>query len=215
MALPKDAGCDIKSEIIEFKRKNIPHEPGVYIFKDSNGNVIYVGKAKDLYHRVNSYFQSKCFEDSEYGSKIRKLVETAADLEFIIMDTEKEAFILENELIKKYQPRFNSDLKDDRFYPWIVISTNEKYPRINVIQSPRYFDPTMTYFGPYTNVGMMRKTLKLLRSLFPFCACSKPIPDKPAKRPCLNYQLKQCPGPCIQKITPEEYAVNIDSIKQI
>mgnify|MGYP005848632243 CR=1 FL=1 len=215
MALPNGNNCDVKSEIIEFKRKNIPHQPGVYIFKDSEGNVIYVGKAKDLFHRVNSYFQSKCFEESDYGTKIRKLVEMAADLEFILMETEKEAFILENELIKKYQPRFNSDLKDDRFYPWIVISTDEKYPRINVIQSPRHFDPKKTYFGPYTNIGMMRKTLKMLRNLFPFCSCTKPIPERSAKRPCLNYQLKQCLGPCIQKITSETYRENIDSIIQI
>ena len=131
------------------------------------------------------------------------------------MNTEKEAFILENELIKKHYPRFNSDLKDDRYYPSIVIHTDETYPRVSVIQSPKYYDPKKTYYGPYTNIGMMRKTLRLLRTLFPFCSCPSPVPDKVAKRACLNYQLKQCPGPCTKKVTPEQYAVNIEAIKSI
>lgn len=175
--------------------------PGVYLMRDSEGKVIYVGKAMRLRDRVRSYFQSTRHADA----KTRELVRHIADFDVIRTDTPTEALILENELIKRYQPRYNVMLKDSKTYPYLKI-TNEEWPRI--ISTRRIVDDGGRYFGPYTSAGSAYRTLNLLNRLFPYRKCDKRITGK--EEVCLYYHLHQCTAPCIAAVDRETYMRAID-----
>ncbi|MCP4760569.1 MAG: excinuclease ABC subunit C [archaeon] len=216
------------SEINELlaKRENLPDKPGIYLYKDRTGKIIYIGKAKSLAKRVPQYFQDKNrinnFDEIFYGEKIKKLVANIADMDIIITDSEKEALILEDDMIKKHQPVYNVRLKDTKSFPWLLITYSEKFPRVLIIRQPKKiqnFDKKGVhstknkFFGPYIDVRPMKNTLKILRKYFPYCSCKKACSKK--ERACLNYQIKLCPGPCAGKITQKKYLENIKSIERI
>ncbi|MDO8609729.1 MAG: GIY-YIG nuclease family protein, partial [bacterium] len=173
-------------------RSKIPHKPGIYIYKDADGKILYVGKAIDLYHRVSSYFS-----DKYYDPKTTQLVSEIQDLETIIVGSELEALILEANLIKKYLPHFNIKLTDDKDYLYIKI-TKEEYPQIVVARKQDLKD-SKEYFGPFPSGRTVRETLKKLRRIFPWCSNPK------GKRPCFYFHINQCSGPCAGKIGKEEY----------
>ncbi|MBE0635772.1 excinuclease ABC subunit UvrC [Candidatus Bipolaricaulota bacterium] len=187
----------------EEKLAALPTSPGVYLMKDAHGDVLYVGKAAILRSRVRSYFQSP----DNFHRRTQALVLEIADFEVIQTATESEAFLLEDSLIKRYQPRFNVRLRDDKRYPYLKI-TDEAFPRVRIVRR-RYPDGTR-YFGPYTNAKAMRATLKLAQKLFPIRSCSLDLPLKTPRRPCLNYHIGRCSGPCAELITQAEYGQLID-----
>lgn len=182
--------------------RSLPDGPGVYLFKDRAGEVIYVGKAGSLKSRVRSYFQ-RYHQLNE--SKVRSIVENLADLEYIVTASEVEALVLEEDLIKSYRPRFNVRLKDDKRFPYLAITMREPFPRL--LLTRRAEDNGARYFGPYTNVELVRENLNALRALFPIRGCTDRItPGKSSrKRPCLDYSLKQCTAPCVGRISQGEY----------
>ncbi|WP_406656414.1 excinuclease ABC subunit UvrC [Methanolobus sp. ZRKC2] len=176
----------------------IPDSPGVYLMKDNTGDIIYVGKAISLIKRVRSYFHSSASQIP----KTRVLVKQIDDIEFIVTDTEIDALVLEANLIKKYKPRYNVRLKDDKRYPYVKVTINEKFPRIFLTRR-RLMDDAL-YFGPYTNSRAIRSTLEVISKLFLLRRCKKPIvPGK--TRPCLNYHIKRCMAPCKGSMDEEEY----------
>lgn len=197
---------DIKDELLK-----LPDRPGVYLMKDNSGNVIYVGKAKILKNRVRSYF----INSAGHSAKTRALVERIVEFETIVTDTEQEAFILECTLIKKYNPRFNILLKDDKSYPYIKITANEAYPRMLKVR--KVDNDGAKYFGPYSNVGSLNHTMEIIRKLFPLKTCNKVLPrDAGKERPCLNYHINNCLAPCVpDKVSQIEYTQMIDDICNI
>lgn len=198
---------DYKAEL-----KRIPHKPGVYQYFDKDDVLIYVGKAKDLRNRVGSYFVN----ERQLNSKTKVLVRKIQRIAFTIVDTEIDAWLLENNLIKKHKPRYNVMLKDDKTYPWIVIK-NEAYPR--VFWTRNYVKDGSRYYGPYASVGMMHIVLDTIRELFPLRTCSLNLsPENIAKgkyKVCLEYQIGNCKGPCEGLQKQEEYDRNLESIKDI
>jgi len=190
-------------ERIEAKLDDLPAAPGVYLMKDADGVVIYVGKAASLRSRVRSYFQSP----DGMVDRTRMLVAEIADFEVIRTGTEAEAFLVEDSLIKRHQPRFNVRLRDDKRYPYLKI-TAERFPRILVVR--RRKSDGARYFGPYTNVKSMRSTLKLAQKLFPIRTCTLDLPLKTPRRPCLNHFIGRCLGPCAELVNEEEYARAVD-----
>lgn len=198
---------DYKEEL-----RKIPHKPGVYQYFDKDDVLIYVGKAKDLRNRVNSYFVN----DKQLNSKTRVLVRKIQRIAFTIVDTEIDAWLLENNLIKKHKPRYNVMLKDDKTYPWIVIK-NEFFPR--VFWTRKYIKDGSTYFGPYASVGMMHIVLDTIRELFPLRTCNLNLaPEQIAKgkyKVCLEYQIGNCKGPCEGYQNLEDYDQNLSDIKDI
>ena len=196
---------------LEYKVKTLPLSPGVYNFLDKDGVVIYVGKAKNLRNRVSSYFRT----NNQIG-KTAVLVRHIADLLHIVVDTETDALLLENKLIKKFQPRYNILLKDDKTYPWICI-TNEDYPRVFFTRK-KEIDKNF-YFGPYTSVFAMRNILEMINKLFLLRTCKFAITDEGIKNGkyevCLNYHIKNCCAPCIGDVSKDEYNGYIQSVKAI
>lgn len=192
----------------EFKERypGIPTKPGVYLMKDAQGEVIYVGKAVNLRNRVRSYFH---VSSTDYMGKVHRLVHEIADIEFIVTDSEVEALILECNLIKKHRPRFNVRLKDDKRYPYIKISWQDDYPRVFITR--RMVQDGGRYYGPYTSVSAVHQTLDLLRRLFPYLTCKREITGRD-ERPCLYYHIKRCLGPCIGAVSKEEYQAMIQCI---
>lgn len=184
------------------KAKRLPDEPGVYLFKDAAGEVIYVGKASLLKDRVRSYFQTG------QTVKVSALLDRAADISFIVTENDVEALILEANLIKKYRPRYNVVLKDDKSYPYIKVTVQEEYPR--VLFSRRRSQDGARYFGPYTRAGAVYETLRFLRTVFPYCSCKRPEPNR--SRTCLNYHIKRCPGPCTGQVDPKTYRQGIEAL---
>ncbi|HWR61359.1 MAG TPA: excinuclease ABC subunit UvrC, partial [Clostridia bacterium] len=192
---------------LQDKLQNLPDNPGVYIMRDENNEIIYVGKAINLRNRVRQYFQSS----KNQHPKVAAMVEKIADLEYIITDSELEALILECNLIKKHRPRYNVMLKDDKQYPYIKLTVNEDFPRLLVVRDIR--KDGAKYFGPYTDVGAVNRTIDLLKGLFPIRYCSKNISKIMGKeRPCLNYHIKKCIAPCQGNVSREQYQELIDSI---
>ncbi|WP_134088346.1 excinuclease ABC subunit UvrC [Olivibacter sp. XZL3] len=193
--------------------KKIPHKPGVYQYYDKQGTLIYIGKAKDLKNRVSSYFVK---DEYQLNAKTRILVRKINNITFTIVDTEIDAWLLENSLIKKHQPRYNVMLKDDKTYPWIVIK-NEPFPR--VFWTRRIIKDGSKYFGPYASVGMMHAILSVIKEIFPLRTCNLPLTPKNIEqgkfRVCLEYQIGNCKGPCQAYQSEEEYNQNIESIKDI
>ena len=188
---------------IAAKLDSLPSSPGVYLMKDAAGKVIYVGKAAVLRNRVRSYFHAV----EGMATRTRLLVAEIEDFEVIRTSTEAEAFLLEDNLIKRHQPRFNVRLRDDKRYPYLKI-TDEAFPRIMVVRR-RSMDGGR-YFGPYTNAKAMRSTLKLAQKLFPIRTCSLNLPLSTPRRPCLNYFIGRCLGPCAELVSQDEYARAVD-----
>lgn len=194
----------------EYHLKNLPSKPGVYLMKNSLGEVIYVGKAKILKNRVKSYFQNS----KNHSEKVRVMVKHIAEFEYIVTDSEMEALILECNLIKKYSPRYNILLKDDKFYPFIKITVNDDFPRVFVTRN--YSKDGSKYFGPYTNGTVVYETINLINKIFPLRTCKLLIKEGgETVRPCLNYHIKKCFGPCGGYISKEEYGKMINDVIDI
>jgi len=192
--------------------KKIPHRTGVYQYFDKNDELIYIGKAKDLRNRVGSYFVN----ESQLNGKTRVLVRKINRISFTIVDTEIDAWLLENSLIKKHKPRYNVLLKDDKTYPWIVIK-NEPFPR--VFWTRQYVKDGSRYYGPYPSVGMMHIVLDLIRELFPLRTCNLALTQDNIRKGkfkiCLEYQIGNCKGPCEGYQSEEDYDQNLRDIKDI
>ena len=194
----------------EYHLKNLPSKPGVYLMKNSLGEVIYVGKAKILKNRVKSYFQNS----KNHSEKVRVMVKHIAEFEYIVTDSEMEALILECNLIKKYSPRYNILLKDDKFYPFIKITVNDDFPRVFVTRN--YSKDGSKYFGPYTNGTAVYETINLINKIFPLRTCKLLIKEGgETVRPCLNYHIKKCFGPCGGYISKQEYGKMINDVIDI
>ncbi|MBL7889827.1 MAG: excinuclease ABC subunit UvrC [Bacteroidia bacterium] len=201
-----------RSDHITSILRTLPDNPGVYQYFDSEGKIIYVGKAKNLKKRVSSYFNKEQHENGKTQVLVRKIV----DIKYIIVDTEIDALLLENNLIKKYQPRYNVMLKDDKTYPWICIK-NERFPR--VFQTRNLVKDGSVYFGPYASVKVMYTVLDLIKQLYPLRNCNFNLSDDNIKggkfKVCLEYHIGNCKAPCIGKETEEEYNRKISDIKDI
>ncbi|MGI6692509.1 MAG: excinuclease ABC subunit UvrC [Limnochordia bacterium] len=191
---------------LQHKLSNLPTAPGVYVMRNEAGEVIYVGKAVNLRNRVRSYFQ----KSAAHPLKVRVMVEHIRDLEIIVTDSEVEALILENHLIKEYSPRYNVRLKDDKTYPYIKVTVQEDFPRVLMVR--RRLNDGARYFGPYTDVTAVKKTLSFLRTLFPLRTCSKKIVEGQQDRPCLNYHIGRCLAPCAGLVSKEKYGEMIAEV---
>lgn len=200
-----------KSPELKEKISILPDTPGVYTYYDKDGNVIYVGKAVNLKRRVSSYFNR-----THDSLRTNLLVRAIADMSYIVVPTEQDALNLENSMIKEYKPRYNVLLKDDKSYPWIVV-TNELYPRVFLTR--QHIKDGSRYYGPYTNTSVARVVLELISELYPVRTCRIPITqdflDKKKGRLCLNYHIKKCQGCCTAAISPDVYNGYIEKIKQI
>ena len=190
----------------------LPHTPGVYQFVDKNEKIIYVGKAKDLKRRVSSYF----VESKEHSAKVKVLVRQVVDIHHIVVDTEQDALLLENSLIKSLQPRYNILLKDDKTYPWIVIR-REPFPRVE--STRQLIRDGSQYFGPYSSVSMQRSILEFIRDVIPLRTCKLNLSATSIKagkhNVCLQYHLGNCKAPCVGHQSEEEYAESVDLVKSI
>ncbi|MFN9620355.1 MAG: excinuclease ABC subunit UvrC [Synechococcaceae cyanobacterium] len=180
--------------------QNLPVEPGCYLFRDGDDRILYIGKAKVLRNRVRSYFQSG--SGHGHSPRIRLMVRQVCEIEFIVTDSEAEALALESNLIKAHQPHFNVLLKDDKKYPYLCITWSEAYPRIFITRRRRLRSPLDRFYGPYVDVGLLRRTLSLVKRVFPLRQRPQPLHRD---RPCLNYDIGRCPGVCQQKISSEDY----------
>lgn len=191
---------------VERKLASLPDEPGVYLWKDAQGSVLYVGKAKRLRARVRGYFGS----DGAHSAKTRMLLRLVADFDTIVVASESEALLLENNLIKEYRPRFNVQLRDDKSYPRIAVTIGEPFPRVLVVR--RLDVPGARYFGPYTDVGVLRRTLRIIRRIFTVRSCHYALPGDHPDRPCLDYHIHRCLAPCVGYQGREEYRGMIDDV---
>lgn len=193
---------------IEEQLKLLPDSPGVYLMKDEFDDIIYVGKAKSLRNRVRSYFRK-----GNHTYKTKVLVSHIRDFDYIVTDTEVEAYILEANLINKYQPVFNIRLKDDKTYPYIKVTLNEDFPRI--LKTRIVKNDGAKYYGPFTNVENLHRIIDVLKDVYKLRTCRKDLKaGKPEKRPCLNYHISKCLGPCIGAISPEEYRARVQEACQ-
>lgn len=193
---------DIQSEL-----KKLPDKPGVYLMHDKHDNIIYVGKAIVLKNRVRQYFQSS----RNQSAKIQKMVSQITSFEYIITDTELEALVLECNLIKEHNPKYNTMLKDDKAYPYIKVTVNEEYPR--VLFARKISRDKAKYFGPYKSAGAVKETLELLRRIYGVRSCNKKVEwGSVNNRPCLYYHMKQCPAPCQGNVSQEEYGERVKGI---
>ncbi|MGV8828447.1 MAG: excinuclease ABC subunit UvrC [Breznakibacter sp.] len=198
-------------EYLKTKVASLPENPGVYQYYDREGKIIYIGKAKNLRKRVSSYF----LKNHDYG-KTKVLVSKITDIAHIVVDSEEDALLLENNLIKKYQPRYNILLKDDKTYPFIVV-TNEAFPR--VFQTRNVVKDGSLYFGPYTSTGLVRALLDLFRHLFPLRSCKLNLSEeavlKNKYKVCLEYHLGNCKGPCVGEYDENSYNQHIEDVRNI
>lgn len=185
--------------------KKLPNSPGVYIMHDADDAIIYVGKAVNLHNRVRSYFRKIVGR----GPQIDKMVEQIARFEYIVTDSELEALVLENNLIKEHSPKYNTMLKDDKTYPYIKVTVGEEYPRI--LFSREMKKDRSKYFGPYTSAAAVKDTIELMNKLYQLRTCNRKLPrDIGLERPCLNYHIKQCLAPCQEYIGKEEYRERVE-----
>jgi excinuclease ABC subunit C len=194
------------SDAIAAKLPHLPESPGVYLWKDAEGVVLYVGKAKRLRSRVRSYYASDHLE----SVKTRALMRQAVDVETIVVPTEAHALILEANLIKEYRPRFNIALRDDKSYPYIKVTVQESFPRVFVTR--RLVDDGAKYFGPYTDVGQMRRALNVVKRIFTVRSCNYDMPRERPERACLDYHIGRCKAPCILAQSQEDYRAMIDEV---
>ncbi|HSQ32118.1 MAG TPA: excinuclease ABC subunit UvrC [Gemmatimonadaceae bacterium] len=195
----------VPDSILE-KIPHLPESPGVYLWRDREGTVLYVGKAKRLRSRVRSYVAA----DHEESVKTRALMLAAAGLETIVVPSEAHALILEANLIKEYKPKYNIALRDDKSYPYIKVTVAEPFPRVYVTR--HLVDDGGRYFGPYTDVGAMRRALNVVKRLFTVRSCNYDMPRQMPERPCLDYYIKRCKAPCILAQTQAEYRAMIDEV---
>ena len=193
-------------DAIATKLPHLPEGPGVYLWKGRDGTTLYVGKAKRLRSRVRSYFANDQLE----SVKTRHLVGLIADLETIVVPSEAHALILEANLIKEYHPRFNIALRDDKSYPYIKVTVQEPFPRVFVTR--RIEDDGASYFGPYTDVGGMRRALNVVKRIFTVRSCNYDMPAQMPERPCLDYYIKRCKAPCILAQSQQDYRAMIDEV---
>ncbi len=189
----------------EHRLRVTPEKPGVYLMKDARNEVLYVGKASVLRNRLRSYFGSP----SGHPPKIRRMMSRMTDFEFIVTDTEAEALILENTLIKRYKPHFNARLKDDKTYPYLKIDLTEEFPRVYITR--QVANDGARYFGPFATASSVRKTMDLIKKLFPYRSCTKTITGRDP-RPCLEYYIHRCVAPCSGLATQEDYAQVIQQV---
>ncbi|MFX1260133.1 MAG: excinuclease ABC subunit UvrC, partial [Promethearchaeota archaeon] len=196
---------------LELQRKSLPNEPGVYLFKDKKDTIIYIGKARNLKKRVSQYFVKSSYNDPYYEEKIKDLVKKINSIEYIVTDNEKEAAILENIQIKNHLPRYNVIMRDSKSYPWVAIFYSEEFPRIRILRNPKWYSQDNLFLGPYTDKKEIRRILRDLRKIFPYCSCKKKVRGR--ERSCLYYQLKLCPGPCIKTINKKDYLENVKKIE--
>ncbi|MFC2041117.1 excinuclease ABC subunit UvrC [Chloroflexota bacterium] len=193
------------NNLITEQLKRLPASPGVYLMRDAEGSILYVGKAANLHHRVRSYFGT----GQKLSPKLQRLVARVSDLDFFVTGSEQEALILEYNLIKRHHPRYNVRLKDDKTFPYLKISLNEDWPRIYFTR--RLEENGGHYFGPFASAKSVRQTLKVLKGILPFRSCSRSITGTD-RRPCLDYHIHHCLGPCIGAVSKQEYA---EVIKQV
>ncbi len=193
------------SSVLQQRLPSVPLAPGVYLFRDATGKALYVGKASLLRQRLRSYFGAP----ETLEPKTRRMMAQAADLEYIVTDSESEALILENTLIKRHRPHYNSRLKDDKTYPYIKIDLKEPFPQLYFTR--RVQPDGARYFGPYASARSVRRTMDLLKKLFPYRSCTKPITGKDP-RPCLEYYIHRCVAPCIGAASQEEYRTIIQQV---
>src|ERR671911_1127176 len=187
-------------------RSHLPTSPGVYIFEDADDKVIYVGKAKNIRSRVANYFT----RSGDGRPKIAELRERVSQIDFIVTESETEALVLEANLIKRHRPRFNASLKDDKSYPYIVVTTGDKFPRVYATRAAH--DPRHRYFGPFPSAGSVHATLDVLNKTFPFRKCRGPEPGRRSGVPCLNYHIGRSAAPCIGAISKEDYDVIVADV---
>lgn len=199
------------AEYIRTLVSSLPDQPGIYQYFDQSGKIIYVGKAKNLKKRVSSYFNK-----NQQNRKTELLVRNIADIKHMVVETEQDALLLENNLIKKYQPRYNIRLKDDKTYPWIVVK-NERFPR--VFQTRNVIKDGSSYFGPYTSILTVRTLLEFFRKLYKLRNCKLNLSEEQIRqgkfKVCLEYHIGNCQAPCVAKIEHDQYMKSIDQIKEI
>lgn len=196
----------VPTDALQRKLDTLPDGPGVYLWKDAEGQVLYVGKAKRLSSRVRSYFANDFVE----SPKNRLLMRLVADVETIVVPSEPQSLLLENNLIKEYRPRFNVRLKDDKSYPSIAVTLGETFPRVLVTR--RRDIPGARYFGPYTDVGQLRRTLAVIRRLYTVRSCADDLPAERRERPCLDYHIGRCLAPCVGWQLAEDYRRMVDDV---
>jgi excinuclease ABC subunit C len=194
---------------LEGKLQHLATRPGVYLFKDAEGEIIYVGKAKSLRSRVRSYFAS----GQQHGIKTRELVRRIADVDTIVVTTEAEALILENNLIKENRPKFNINLKDDKTYPYIKVTVHERFPRVWVTR--KLVKDGSRYFGPYTDVRRMRQALEVVKRLYTVRSCNYDLPREVPARPCLDYHIGRCKAPCVALQPEADYRAMVEEILEV
>ena len=194
------------SEHLEEQLKGLPAKPGVYLFRDQQGQVLYIGKAKSLRPRVRSYFR----KSSDMRSTIAQLPERVRDIEVIVTDTEVEALHLEQNLVKRHRPPFNVRLRDDKSFPYIAVTVEDDYPRVMFTRERHRRE--VVYFGPYANAKKVRETLDVLNRVFPYRPCEGPQPGRHSGIPCLDYHIERCLAPCVGYVSKEDYAKIIDGV---
>ncbi|MBK5115619.1 MAG: excinuclease ABC subunit UvrC [Thermoleophilia bacterium] len=199
----RPTGRDGAAELAE-RRRRLPDAPGVYIFADAEGRVVYVGKSLSIRKRVASHFSSR--------STLGSLAETITSIDFLVTETEAEALITEQQFIKRHRPLLNVKLRDDKSYPYIGISLDEEFPRVYFTRERHR--PNRVYFGPYATARRVRETLELLGKLFQYRTCEGSEPGRRSGVPCLDYYIKRCGAPCVGYVDRDEYARNIDSIRR-
>ncbi|OYV73627.1 MAG: excinuclease ABC subunit C, partial [Gemmatimonadetes bacterium 21-71-4] len=185
---------------------HLPESPGVYLWKDAQGEVLYVGKAKRLRSRVRSYLAGDRLE----SPKTRVMMRQVADLATIVVPSETAALVLESNLIKEHRPKYNVVLRDDKSYPYIKVTVQEPFPRVLVTR--RLVNDGARYFGPYTDVGAMRRALNVVKRIFTVRSCSYDMPRQMPERPCLDYYIKRCKAPCVGLQTREDYGAMVDEV---
>ena len=192
-----------REERLKEQRSRLPDSPGVYMFSDAAGKVIYVGKALSIRKRVGGHF-------SKQGGHSRELASQVDSIDFLVTETEAEALLAEQQFIKRHRPRFNVRLRDDKSYPYIAVSLDEEFPRVYFTRERHR--PGRAYFGPFSSAKRVRETLDLLGKLFQYRTCQGPEPGRKSGVPCLDYYIKRCGAPCVGYIDREEYRRNIDAI---
>ena len=196
---------------LESALAKLPDKPGVYLMKDARGDVVYVGKAQSLRSRVRSYWQKQAPAGEIH--RIRSVIDRVADVEVTQTDSVSEALLLEANLIKRYRPRFNVRLKDDKSYPYIKVTLGDDFPRVE--RTRKLVNDGSRYFGPYASASSVDESMNLVRRLFPFRTCTIDIKDgvRALQRPCLLYHIKRCQGPCIEAISKDDYRADIAQVE--
>src|SRR5690242_2351280 len=195
-----------RSQRLDAQLRALPDQPGVYMFRSEDGDVIYVGKAKSLRKRVTSYFR----RDLHATVKTAGLVERIDEIEFLAVSSETEALLLEQNLIKQHRPPFNIRLRDDKSYPYIAVTSQDEYPRV-MFTRERHRKGVL-YFGPYASAKKVRETLDVLNRVFPYRPCEGPQPGRRSGVPCLDYHIGRCAAPCVGYISRDDYATVIESV---